>query len=280
MNFSQRQGLKNINQIMQIDDIDKELKNALWNVITRVYLRLDNPYNKNLSESLFNEIWHSFLKEPIDERPQYWSNTYDMIKKLFFEIFLWNEIYDFVEFLPNNYDLYKEESVSIVIADLYKQEINKVLERENSAYRFVDDCIVQITSEEEIKSIESIIDIDCKYFSVQTHIKTALKHLSDKKNPDYRNSIKESISGVESMCKIITQLEKVTLGEALKIMNKDHNYHSAFLLGMEKIYGFTSDSQGIRHSLLDESNLDYSDALYMLISCSAFINYLMYKSKS
>lgn len=279
MNFSLRQGLKSSEKMMQIEDIDIELKNALWNVITRIYIRYEAPSYKDLSESFFDEIWHSFLKEPIDERPFQWYETYDKLKELFFEKFLWNEIYDFIEFLPNNYDIDNEAPNSRGIAVNYKNEINKMLERENSAYRLVGDCIIPITSEQEIETIETLINSNNKYTPVQTHIKTALKHLSDKKSPDYRNSIKESISAVEAMCKIITQQDKATLADALKIMNKTNNYHSAFILGMDKIYGYTSGSQGIRHSLLEESNLDYGDALYMLISCSAFINYLIYKSE-
>ena len=40
-------------------------------------------------------------------------------------------------------------------------------------------------------------------------------------------------------------------------------------------YGFIQD--GIRHALLDASNISSSDAKYMLVSCSAFINYVLGK---
>jgi len=35
---------------------------------------------------------------------------------------------------------------------------------------------------------------------------------------------------------------------------------------------------GIRHALVDGSNYDSEDAKFMLISCSAFINYLVVKA--
>ena len=56
------------------------------------------------------------------------------------------------------------------------------------------------------------------YVSVNTHIKKALSLYSDRKNPDYENSIKESISAVEAMCCIITGMTgaSATLGAALK----------------------------------------------------------------
>ena len=44
------------------------------------------------------------------------------------------------------------------------------------------------------------------------------------------------------------------------------------------IYGYTSDEDGIRHSMLELPKINFEDAKYMLVSCSAFINYL--KSKA
>ena len=51
----------------------------------------------------------------------------------------------------------------------------------------------------------------------------------------------------------------------------------------EKLYGYTNDKKtGIRHSLMGEMGEyvpDADEALYMLIICSAFINYLKSKLK-
>lgn len=54
--------------------------------------------------------------------------------------------------------------------------------------------------------------------------------------------------------------------------------HPALKKGFSNIYGYTSDASGIRHALLDEPNLDFENAKYMLVSCSAFINYLASKA--
>ena len=43
------------------------------------------------------------------------------------------------------------------------------------------------------------------------------------------------------------------------------------------LYGYTSDENGIRHGGIDFTNAPSEDAKYMLISCSAFINYLIQK---
>ena len=108
-------------------------------------------------------------------------------------------------------------------------------------------------------------------------MKSALEHLSRRGNPDYRNSIKESISAVESIAKEITDNPKATLGAALSKLERDQKLHPALKQGFSNIYGYTNDEGGIRHAMLEEPNLTASDAKFFLVSCASFINYL--KSK-
>ena len=44
------------------------------------------------------------------------------------------------------------------------------------------------------------------------------------------------------------------------------------------MWTYTSDEHGIRHALLEESDLTFEDAKFMLVSCCAFVNYLKAKS--
>ena len=114
---------------------------------------------------------------------------------------------------------------------------------------------------------------------VRVHLQSSVDLFSDRKNPDYRNSIKESISAVEAVCQIITGEEKATLGQALKkLEEKGIELHEALRKSFSNLYGYTSDADGIRHALLEESTLDFDDAkFFMLVSCSAFVNYLAAK---
>lgn len=109
-------------------------------------------------------------------------------------------------------------------------------------------------------------------------VTTALNLLSDRKNPDYRNSVKESISAVESICKIIINNDSTTLGQALKEIEKRHKIPGSLKNAFSALYGYTSDEGGIRHALLEgDSNVDLEEARFMLVACSAFINYLISK---
>jgi hypothetical protein len=98
--------------------------------------------------------------------------------------------------------------------------------------------------------------------------------LSSKVNPDYRNSIKESISAVEAMARVVTGDQKATLGDALKTLETRGALHPAMKEAFSKMYGYTSNAEGIRHALVSESNVTQADARYFLVVCSAFVNLL------
>ena len=159
------------------------------------------------------------------------------------------------------------------------EQCNELFDREMCGYRFVSNKIVPIINQKEIAAIEEAIDgsVSFKLSSLNTHLAAALEMISDRENPDYRNSIKESISSVESLCKFIAQDRKATLGKALMKLKEKIKLHPALEGAFTQLYGYTSDADGIRHSISNDTELDVEDAVFMLVSCSAFVNYLIAK---
>ena len=70
---------------------------------------------------------------------------------------------------------------------------------------------------------------------------------------------------------------KATLGPTLKEVSAKTPLHPAFEKALLALYGFTSDEHSIRHSLLEEPNLHYSDAKFMLVLASGFCSFLLAK---
>lgn len=104
--------------------------------------------------------------------------------------------------------------------------------------------------------------------------------LSQKPKPDYRSSIKEAISAVESLVKQITGEEGAGLDKALAKLEAKVKFHKAFKPGLLSFYGYTSDEHGIRHAILGEPNVGFYEAIFMLVSCSALVNFLIAKADS
>ncbi len=277
MRFSQRIGKREVKVELEKENLSPELKNSLWTLIIELTIdSKDEDPEKYSNETysdrskFFRSVWIHFFKKPIDNlskdysQVDYWE-AQSVIRKWYYEA-EWDLALDFIEFCVN-YD-------KNAYADLF----NDFLKREMSAYRFVDGNLVEINSKEEIQEIESAIKNSDKFNSVKTHLKRAIELYADKKNPDYRNSIKESISAVESLSKIIVHNDKTTLGQALKEIEKKHKVPGSLKNAFSSLYGYTSDEGGIRHSLLEKDvNIDLEEARFMLIACSAFVNYLISK---
>ena len=264
--FSQRKGLKTISEIIQLDGMNDDLRNSLWNILCYLFWENDEFYdtrNRINIEGMSKDIWSEFFKLPIDGRPSTPKLIIDTIRKFFFSC-EWNIVYDFIEFIVN---LYGDKLLG------FTELVNNVLEKELSGYRFAGKQLTDITNEEELSMIEEAVR-DSKYAGVSGHIQSAIEHYSNQEKPDYRNSIKESISAVESMARIISGKTNATLGDAIKEIEKKGNLHPALKEGFLKLYGYTSDEGGIRHSMVDIPNLGSKEARYFLVTCSAFVNYL------
>ena len=278
MNFSQRNGFAPIKKQLQIDDMDDELRNGLWNVIDITFFHcLDrNPFFPDTinDEKLVYSLWLNKYKLRLDSIPQGTYIKEHIIKE--FNNYKWNQIFDFIEFLIQ----FSMEEPNYYYRDFIKK-CNTILEKENSAYRIINKQFVAITNEIEIDAITKAIEGTAQYTAIEganKHLNTALKYLSNRKEPDYRNSIKESISAVENVAVIIAGNRSEALGKALSNISKEIKIHEALIRGYKSIYGYTSEADGIRHCMVEEENCEYEDALYMLVSCSAFINYLISKA--
>ena len=279
MLFSQRMGLKPIGKLVQRESIDEELRNKIWNVLKLQLWDLweskPGAYSTHFRsedakkiDHMLEILWFHYFKKPLDTQP-----TFDGVGrsvsyyKLLRDIVLigeWHEVFDLVESLVRYMPFEWREG--------FVNFLNNVLKDENSAYRMVDLRFIETTDENEIRAVEESIDTGGG--SVRAHLQRALELLTDRKAPDYRNSIKESISAVEAICQEIAKKPNATLGQCLGEIKRKRHVHPAFEQALLKLYGFTSDSGGIRHAITEEGEKpSYADAKFMLVSCSALTNY-------
>ncbi len=273
--FSDRIGITKPKSVMQTDSMDSDLRIGLWNVLTeRIWtqMRYDDVSKSPPMRILFPRLWRDYFKRPLDTLPAPWDIALTLVREDFHEC-QWYEAYNFVEFVAQNYpDKYGE------VTDPFMQACNDMLKREVSAFRFVGGRISRITSEEEIAEIESALEVPDSLSPVRNHLQTALLKLSDREAPDYTNSVKESILAVEALCQLMTGDSKATLGQALKVVEDAIGLHGALKAAFSSLYGYSSQEEGIRHALLKEPTLDFEDAKFMLVACSAFVNYLVEKA--
>jgi hypothetical protein len=271
--FSDRIGVTKPLEVFQLSDINEPLRNSLWNLVLSCLSAKKGPHTfwRPITETLAVD----FFKVPLDSVPNgYASDARGWLRALYFKL-LWYEVYNLVEFIvrvaPAQEGFPFARSALIVLA-------NAILEREVSGYRFVQGVLAPVSNQAEVAAIEEAAGHSAALGlnGVHMHIRTAVTLLAQKPTPDYRNSIKESISAVEAAAKVISGREKAELGSALDSLEM----HGALKRGLTSIYGYASDSDGIRHALMDEPSVGLDDAKFMLVSCSAFANYLIAKAET
>lgn len=295
--FSDRNGIDPLNTTMQLTDFDEitriKLINFLYeslNIIKSCDIKM--KWNSNFMAELYHylasevfvvetslyDFVGSFCDKAYREIDDYihhviLNESYDQVLTLLEAIFNWTSTNSKeYNFSTQTYETSGEYSQHIYDE---KKEINRLFQQEYVGYRFIGDTIVPISDEMEVQAIQesSIIEFE----GVRAHIQKAVTFLSDREKPDYANCVKESISAVESICQIISKNEKATLGQAIKdLESKGVSLHPALKNAVSSLYGYSSDEKGIRHANgMFENDVTFEKAKFMLVSCCAFVNYLI-----
>lgn len=274
LSFSQRMGITPAEPPLQVDSLDADARMAIWNAMYKAFPTLFT--NSPISfldygvQSLCESLWAHYFKKNLANLHTTTPLREAIQQAILLNTAKWNEIFDLCEYLL----CAKTEG-----AKSFHYTLSEALEANNVGYRVVGNEICPITSETELQAIDSALNLPDTFAGARKHLQTALQLFSDRENPDYRNSIKESISAVESVCMVLTGDPKTTLGKAIKhLKDKGVVIHTALESGFSSIYGYTSNKSGIRHGMIDPGiEVSSEDALFMLVSCSAFCHYLQQK---
>lgn len=280
--FSEKYGYTHPSDVIIREKITPEIQNAICSCYDRlpnIFISRNYSYDGDCYIKLERYLWTYFLNK---REGEFRNGPYS---KIVATVFLedkgnpWYKKLDLIVFTINF--LRKNDSIydrNFYVSKTFIDQLNSEFKRLNFAYRIINDEIVEITSEEEIKTIETALHNSNK--NIQTHLDKALELYSQRPIGDYRNSIKESISAVEAYCRKRT--EEDTLGKALNKLQATGIIIPPILkTAFEKLYAYTNQADtGIRHALMDDTATytpDVDEALFMLVSCSAFINYLSKK---
>ena len=285
--FSHRHNLVETQPIIMRNSISQEILNAIgscYDVLCQKLNAVRIKFYRSqgdlfLQQEIERELWIHFANRRLADFGS--ASQYHLIfdELLTHQILPWNQVLDLVEYVC------KWVSVNIekhsYLKDLLKEfedNLNKEFDRLDYGYRVINHCIVDITSDEELAAISEAIENSKD--NVSEHLQRAVMHYSARPNPDVRNSIKESISAVEAVCRELTG--ENTLGQALKHLEDNGVViHKVLKEGFIKFYVYTNDSDsGIRHALMDDEGAyvpSKDEAYYMLVTCSTFVNYLRRK---
>lgn len=283
--FSDRNGIKSENKEIQLYDFDKRTRIQQQNMISQIYVLVYGEgvnFRKECIQEFISFVRGTIYSEYVDQRKIYYD---DDLFELINETIIcgtYDDILTLIEALVQYWDSYlKDIHFSWYAKDENEptlfEMVNTYFIKEYIGYRFVNNIIVPISDSHEINAINETLS--CNYQPVYEHISKANQLLADRKKPDYENSIKESITAVETISEIITGIKgkEATLANLLKkLEEKNIKIHGGLKSAFDKLYGYTSDANGIRHAGdIGGPSSTFEEAKFMLVACCAFINYLI-----
>ena len=277
--FSQRYGYEPLPEPMRIEELSKGLRTELWNAVRRLLL---DEKQKHGQLTHFNGETRRFVErvlgrwsgQPEDEMPYRIESVMNVFKDAFGDA-NFNRVLDLMEVLISDI---RVESVFIIA-------VERSFEEHAAAYWLnTNGMPLQFfprTSKEQGDAVRAGIETlhENKMDGAASHLRKASEGM---RSGDYGDSIRESIHAVESVARLIDPEAKKTLGPALDSLERAGLLkHTALKDAFKKLYGYTSDEQGIRHSLVDQSSadVDLDEALFMFGACASFAAYLATKSE-
>lgn len=275
--FSDRNNIRPINTAIQISEFDERTRNAICTFIFEMiksFLEFEDDYfEQRFWNFVFSDIYGEFV-DPFSKITR--SEGLNCIKDTIL-CNQYHEVLTLMEAIINyiiKFRYQKDRRLIFGALDEIVPRANALFKAEYVGYRFVGKMIVPISDENEVSEMTEAIKT--RFRIVGEHIQKASGFLANRENPDYENCIKESITAVEALCNIITKSQGATLGSALKKLEENGiPIHGSLKLAFDKLYGYTSDANGIRHAgQIDGPGATFEEAKYMLVSCCAFVNYL------
>ena len=279
LTFSQAQGHEEIPGPLNLAELPTEARTRIWNLF-HGYLSDFFTYGpeydgeRRLVGRPWDDILYSMHLELDHGAVDDWDPSSDAIRcdlRHSIETLPFNKVFDLIQFV-----LRHRACPRRFVADM-------TLEFAQCGLAYTIDeglppTIVPAASPEEGSAIVEALQTlrESGMVGAASHLRKASECINA---GDWAGSVRESISAVESVARQLDPSDSRTLRPALKALRKDGLLHPALESAFNKLYGYTSDEQGIRHALLDraDSNVGMDEALFMLSACASFASFLRRK---
>ena len=275
ISFSQAQGYEQIPGLLKLEELPSEARVRIWN---EFYLSLRNSLDRRRRRII--KPWAVILAEKhlhhdvnsADEFNLDFGVICDEFRRSV-ETIPFNRVFDLIQFVLRNSSCPPD----------FAARMKSVFFRCRLAYAIDEGkppTIVPTVTPEEGEAVVGALRTmrEAGFGGAASH----LRHASECINAgDWSGSVRESVHAVESVARQLDP-DSRTLGPALISLEERGALHPALEAAFNKLYGYTSDEQGIRHAMLDpvDSSVGRDEAVFMLGACASFASYIWRKHKA
>ncbi len=285
--FSQRHDYAPLPKPMQHEELSDALRREIWNETRKLLLSLSSynpmrhPYFTKNEARFIERVLGKLWQKPEDEIDTHYETVWQYFKELILKNDF-NVVLDLIEYIANDSEYGAAfDSNGAAFADHIRESFEKCaaayyLDMSRHPYQFIP-CSNQAQGKATREAIETISAGGME--GAAEHLRQAAAHINA---GQFAASVGNSIHAVESVARQIdpNDPKSKTLGPALNALEKAGLIkHPALKEAFSKLYGYTSDEQGIRHALLDKDSPDVEldEAMFMFGACASFAAYLVNK---
>ncbi len=273
LTFSQAQGYEELPTPLRLEELPSSARIHIWNVFyssIKSSSRLDffhTPIIGGVWGVILRDKYQFFDNLPMDEWSEGLQDHAQALRNSI-ERLPFNRVFDLIQFVIRHPKC-PHEFIGELEAAFAFSRLAYAIDVANPPT-----IIPAVTDAEGKAVIDSIRTLDeAGLGGSASHLRSAVECIRLK---DWAGSIRESIHAVESVARQLDSKASGTLGPALESLEKRQTLHPALKDAFSKLYGYTSNEQGIRHALLDQSNANVGmdEAVFMLGACASFASYL------
>ena len=274
--FSQAQGYEPIPGPLALGELSEEARRKLWNSLVLIP---SGPFSPNVQfvnqidrrwHAIFQTLHSEFLLRPLDEFPQgdyFASSLKETYKPAILQRLPFNRLFDLFQMIMRHPRCPVDFSVEV--AEVFKEcRLAYVVDIEQPV------TILPAVTEHEGEAIIGAINElrQAGLHGAAAHLKEAGKLINEGTWP---GAVRESIHAVESVARQLAP-DANTLGPALAALERGGRLHPALKEAFNRLYGYTSDEEGVRHPLIENatSPVGQDEAVFMLGACASFASYL------
>ncbi len=280
LTFSQANGYEELPQPLALGEISYQARRKLWDLLYSSAWEREYDWDGtrfNVAESwifIFEDIHTGYFERTLDEFGNNPNSLLEAYKGFIFSPARFNKLFDLWQMIMRHPRCPRK----------FVKETARIFEECHVAY-VVDTSgpptILPVATPQEGEALIGALGHlnEGGYAGAEAHLREAgtLTNAGE-----WAESVRESIHAVESVARVLDPKDANTLDGALKSLERQIRIHPALKDAFSKLYGYTSDEEGIRHSLLEEntSPVGRDEAVFMLGACASFVTYLLSKQRT
>ena len=276
--FSQRYKYEPLPEPMRLEQLSNDLRREIWNAVRTLLLKgkkgHTSPYFSAQHKRFIERILGKFHRLSEDEITTSYREVLVSFKSTIVDG-QFNRVLDLLELILN--DIEFGDELVFEMGDLFElHHAPYWVDPSQEPYRFHPRSSVEQgqAAQQAIQMLQ-----ENKMDGATAHLGQASEHINQ---GQYADSVSDSIAAVESVARKIDPKANRTLSPALDSLEQAGVVkHPALKMAYSKLYGYTSDEEGIRHALIDKSEADVGldEAVFMYGACASFAAYLASKQR-